>query len=47
MEKNIQLLAGDYAISHYEQDKTYSALEVHKMLAEAFIAGASMREVDE
>lgn len=41
MEKEdvLQLAAGDYAISHYEQDKVYSALEVHKMLADAFIAG--------
>lgn len=38
-ESALQLAAGDYAISHYEQDKVYSALEVHKMLADAFIAG--------
>ena len=33
------LAASDYAIVHYEQGKTYSSLEVHKMLCDAFLAG--------
>ena len=38
-EEKLELAAGDYAISHYEQDRTYTSLEVHAMLAKAFIDG--------
>lgn len=44
LKEDTQLLAGDYAISHYEQGKTYSSSEVHKMLADAFIAGKSYQK---
>lgn len=43
-KEDTQLLAGDYAISHYEQGKTYTSMEVHKMLADAFIAGKSYQK---
>jgi len=41
---NKELLASDYAIAHYEQNKTYTALEVHKMLCDAFIAGLESKK---
>lgn len=45
METNYkELLASDYAIAHYEQGKTYTALEVHKMLCDAFLAGMESKE---
>lgn len=34
-----ELKASNYAISHYESDKTYTSLEVHKMLCDAYIVG--------
>lgn len=46
-KEDMQLLAGDYAISHYQQGRTYSSLEVHKMLADAFIAGKSYHKPEE
>ena len=39
-EKDAKILAAaDYAIAHYEQGKTYSSMDVHKMLCDAFLAG--------
>ena len=38
-EFELNLNAGDYAISHCDSDKTYNGLEVHKMLCDAYIAG--------
>ena len=38
-ESILNLNAGDYAISHCDSDKTYTGLEVHKMLCDAYIAG--------
>ena len=38
-EEKLELNASDYAISHYESDKTYTSLEVHKMLCAAYVAG--------
>ena len=37
-----ELVASDYAIAHYENGRTYTALEVHKMLCDAFIAGMNV-----
>ncbi len=34
-----ELKASDYAINHYESNRTYTSLEVHKMLCDAYIAG--------
>ena len=34
-----ELKASDYTINHYESNKTYTSLEVHKMLCDAYIAG--------
>jgi hypothetical protein len=34
-----ELKASDYAINHYENNRTYTSLEVHKMLCDAYIAG--------
>lgn len=41
-KEDLELAASDYAINHYEADKTYSSLEVHKMLCDAFIAGVNL-----
>lgn len=40
-ESKLNLNAGDYAISHCDSDKTYTGLEVHKMLCDAYIAGSN------
>lgn len=40
-KEKLELAASDYAITHYEQGKAYASLEVHKMLVDAFSAGAN------
>lgn len=44
MEKSeIEFQAGEYAINYWNGgDKTYDSLEVHKMLCDAYTAGANM-----
>ena len=34
-----ELKASNYAINHYEINRNYTSLEVHKMLCDAYIAG--------
>lgn len=38
-ESKLNLNASNYAIRHFDSNKTYNALEVHKMLCDAYIAG--------
>ena len=38
-EEKLELNASDYAINHYESNRTYTSLEVHKMLCDAYMAG--------
>lgn len=45
-EEKLELAAGDYAIEHYEHDRTYNSLDVHSMLAKAFIDGHNWKEVE-
>lgn len=45
-EEKLELAAADYAITHYEQDRTYTSLDVHAMLAKAFIDGQNWKEVE-
>ena len=45
-EEKLELVAGDYAISNRDEDKTYTSLEVHTMLAKAFIDGHNWKEHD-
>ena len=45
-EEKLELAAGDYALSHRDADKTYTSLEVHAMLAKAFIDGQNWKEVE-
>ena len=44
-KEKLELKASNYAISHYESDKTYTSLEVHKMLCDAYVAGNNDIEV--
>jgi hypothetical protein len=44
-EEKLELKASDYAINHYESNRTYTSLEVHKMLCDAYIAGNNDMEV--
>lgn len=38
---DIELEASNYAIKFFDKDKTYTSLEVHKMICDAYIAGAT------
>lgn len=41
MDSNLELEASNYAIKFFDKDKTYTSLEVHKMICDAYIAGAT------
>lgn len=45
-EEKLELAAGDYAISHRDVEKTYTSIEVHSMLAKAFIDGHNWEDVE-
>lgn len=36
-EEKLEIADGDYAITNREEDKTYTSMEVHAMLAKASI----------
>lgn len=41
---NLELEASNYAIKFFDEDKTYTSLEVHKMICDAYIAGATRQD---
>ena len=44
-EEKLELNASNYAINHYDINRVYTGLEVHKMLCDAYIVGNNDMEV--